>query len=66
MSDVALLSAVVETMGLLALRSDDDDFHQHAGSASLASTVARGGVWPCGTQASHSSFMPGKSAMSAR
>ena len=35
------------------------------GSFSLASTVARAGVWPGTTQASHTAFMAAKSAMSA-
>jgi len=39
---------------------------RHSGRASLASTVARGGACPDGTQASHAAFMPAKSAMSAR
>jgi len=39
---------------------------RHSGRASLASTVARGGACPAGTQASHAAFMPAKSAMSAR
>jgi hypothetical protein len=38
----------------------------HSGLARPAMTVARGGVWPAGTQASQAAFMPGKSARSAR
>ena len=41
-------------------------FARHSGRASLASTVARGGVLPAGTHASQAAFMPSKSAMSAR
>ena len=38
----------------------------YAGAARLASTVARAGVWPCGTHASHTAFIAAKSLMSAR
>ena len=38
----------------------------HSGFARRAYTVARGGVWPLATHASHTPFMAGKSAMSAR
>src|SRR5204863_6122711 len=33
---------------------------RHSGRASRASTVARGGACPAGTQASHAAFMPAK------
>ena len=39
---------------------------RHSGLASGACTVARGGQWPCATQASHTAFMAGKSRMSDR
>lgn len=38
----------------------------NAGAASRASTVARAGVWPAGTQASHTQFISLKVEMSAR